>query len=119
MGYGRDVIAKSQGDKNRGDWEPLSAGPVATWTAPLCEKGKFVIQPFFYITGPKVPTGKYEHADPNKLGTDLMGATSGGGSFDHGDGILLTKKIKPIILHFDTIYSFPLERKLIRTQKIN
>lgn len=60
----------------------------------------------------KLPTGKYEHADPNKLGTDLMGATSGGGSYDHGYGINLTKKIKPFVLHADAIYSFPLEVKM-------
>ena len=29
------------------EWNPSSAGPITTWTAPLCEKGKFVIQPFF------------------------------------------------------------------------
>lgn len=30
------------------EWEPVSAGPLTTWTAPLCGKGKFVIQPFFF-----------------------------------------------------------------------
>ena len=30
------------------EWNPPSAGPVTTWTAPLCGKGKFVIQPFFF-----------------------------------------------------------------------
>ena len=29
-------------------WNPSSAGPVTSWTAPLCGKGKFVIQPFFF-----------------------------------------------------------------------
>ena len=29
-------------------WSPISAGPVSTWTAPLCEKGKLVVQPFFF-----------------------------------------------------------------------
>lgn len=177
------------------EWSPHSAGPVTTWTAPLCGKGKFVIQPFFFynrtrgtfnteghynslpggdkkyqyqeqlfmqygltdrleidgqavyqenyvkqgslqansygfgdsylflrycaieeddkiphITGLlqlKVPTGKYQHADPNKLGTDLMGATSGGGSYDPGFGISLSKKLKPFAFHADGIYSFP------------
>lgn len=187
--------------------EPVSAGPVTTWTAPLCGKGKFVIQPFFFynrtrgtfdsdgnynslpdddkkyqfqqqlflqygltdrfeidgqvvyqenfaqqgggdahsngfgdsylflrycaieeagllphITGLfqlKFPTGKYEEADPDKFGTDLMGATSGGGSYDLGLGLMLTKKLKaPFILHFDAIYSFPLESKVdgVKTQ---
>lgn len=181
------------------EWNPLSAGPITTWTAPLCGKGEFVIQPFFFynrtrgsfnsedhydslpqgdkkyqyqeqffmqygltdrleidgqlvyqynfikqgdlkvhsrgfgdsylflrycaleqktlphISGVfqlKIPTGKYQKSDSNKLGTDLMGATSGGGSYDHGYGINLTKKLKPFIIHADAIYSFPLERKV-------
>jgi hypothetical protein len=177
------------------EWNPSSAGPITTWTAPLCGKGKFVIQPFFlynktrgtfnsdghydslpkgdkkyqfqeqffaqygltdrleldaqtvyqenyvkqdgssahangfgdsylflrycaleekgwlpHITGVfqiKMPTGKYENADPDKLGADLMGATSGGGSWDQGLGINLTKKLKPFIIHADATYSFP------------
>lgn len=182
------------------EWEPISAGPITTWTASLCGKGEFVIQPFFFynrtrgafnseghydslprgdkkyqyqqqlfaqygltekleidgqivyqenfikqgdlkahsrgfgdsylflrycileeqntlphITGIfqlKIPTGKYQKADANKLGTDLMGATSGGGSYDHGYGINLSKKLKPFVIHADAIYSFPLERKV-------
>ena len=182
------------------EWNPVSAGPVTTWTAPLCGKGKFVVQPFLFynrtrgtfnseghydslpggekksqyqqqlfaqygltdrlemdgqivyqenfrrqndtnarsqgfgdsylflrycaieetdlmphIAGLfqfKLPTGKYEGLDPNKLGTDSMGATSGGGSYDHGYGINLTKKFKPFVLHADAIYSFPLEVKV-------
>ncbi len=166
--------ANTGGEK---EWNPLSAGPVTTWTAPLCGKGKFVIQPFFFynrtrgtfnseghydsllegnkkyqyqeqlfmqyglterleidgqilyqqnfvkqgdlkahsrgfgdsylflrycaieeqkmfphITGVfqlKIPSGKYQKADSDKLGTDLMGATSGGGSYDHGYGVNL------------------------------
>ncbi|PIQ89166.1 MAG: hypothetical protein COV72_04475, partial [Candidatus Omnitrophica bacterium CG11_big_fil_rev_8_21_14_0_20_42_13] len=54
----------------------------------------------------KAPTGKYEHADTDKLGTDLMGATSGGDSWDQGLGLIFTKKIKPFIFHADAIYSF-------------
>jgi hypothetical protein len=182
------------------EWNPFSAGPITTWTAPLCGRGEFVVQPFFFynrtrgtlnseghydslpggdkkyqyqqqlfmqygltdkleidgqlvyqqnfikqgdlkahskgfgdsylflrycaleeqmmlphITGVfqlKIPTGKYQKADADKLGTDLMGATSGGGSYDHGYGINLTKKLKPFIIHADAIYNFPLERKV-------
>lgn len=177
------------------DWNPVSAGPVSTWTAPLCGKGKLVAQPFLFYnrtrgtfnekghynpldngnrkhqyqeqifaqygitdhleidaqtvyqenyvknadgkahssgfgdsyifmryclaeeTDPvphiaalfqiKAPTGKYEHANADKLGTDLMGATSGGGSWDQGLGLIFTRKIKPFIFHADAIYSFP------------
>lgn len=177
------------------EWNPVSAGPITTWTAPLCGKGKFVIQPFFFynhtrgsfnseghyetlpdgegkhqyqeqlfmqygimdrleidaqavyqenyakrndlnahengfgdsylflrycaleekgwlphITGLvqlKIPTGKFQHLDPNKLGTDSMGATSGGGSWDPGFGLNLTKKLKPFVFHADASYSFP------------
>lgn len=183
---------KQEGQK---EWNPSSAGPISTWTAPLCGKGKFVIQPFLFynrtrgtfnsdghydslpngdnkyqlqeqlfaqygltdrleldaqtvyqenyvkqdgssahangfgdsylflryctleekswlphITGLfqlKMPTGKYENADPDKLGADLMGATSGGGSWDLGFGVNITKKIKPFVFHADAIYSFP------------
>ena len=182
-------------EMNKEEWNPVSAGPMTTWTAPLCGKGKFVIQPFFFynrtrgsfnsdghydglprgdkkyqyqeqlfaqygitdrleIDGQivyqenyikqgdskarangfgdsylflryctfeekgwlphlaglvhlKMPTGKYQHADPDKLGTDLMGATSGGGSWDPGFGFNLTKKIKPFVFHADAVFSFP------------
>lgn len=179
------------------EWNPVSAGPLTTWTAPLCGKGKFVLQPFLFynrtrgtfnadgdynslpagdrkyqfqeqlfaqygltdrleldaqmvyqqnyvkqgdskvhargfgdsylflrycaleeksrmphITGLfqlKIPTGKYQHASSEKLGADLMGASSGGGSWDQGLGINLSKKLKPFIFHADAIYSFPQE----------
>ena len=182
-------------EMNKEEWNPISAGPVTTWTAPLCGKGKFVVQPFFFynrtrgsfnsagryhslpdgdkkyqyqeqlfmqygitdrleIDGQavyqenyikqgdskahangfgdsylflrycafeekgrlphiaglmqlKIPTGKYQQANPDKLGTDLMGAASGGGSWDPGFGLNLTKKVKPFVFHADTIYSFP------------
>lgn len=55
----------------------------------------------------KAPSGKYQHADPNRLGTDLAGDVSGGGDWAPGVGISLIKKIKPFILYFDSIYSFP------------
>ncbi len=191
------------------EWNPPSAGPITTWTAPLCNKSESVVQPFFFynrtrgtfnseghydslsgggkkyqyqqqlfmqygltdrleidgqivyqqnyakqggqkahsqglgdsylflryctfeekgmlshITGVfqlKIPTGKYQKADPDKLGTDLMGATSGGGSYDHGYGINLTKKLKPFIIHVDAIYNFPIERKIdaVKTRYAN
>lgn len=190
-------FSHTESGEGHDEWNPVSAGPVSTWTAPLCGQGKFVAQPFFFynrtrgtfnseghynslvagdkkyqfqqqlfaqygitdrleidgqtvyqenyvkqgglkarlkglgdsylflrycaieekgwlphLTGLfqiKAPTGKYQHADPAKLGTDLMGATSGGGSWDHGYGIMLTKKIKPYLFHADAIYSFPRE----------
>lgn len=182
------------------EWSPISAGPVTTWTAPICGRGKFVIQPFFFynrtrgafdnldhyksfkggekkhqfqeqlfmqygitdrleidgqtvyqqnyrhkdgdsaistgfgdsylflrycaleedgwlphITGlfqMKFPTGKYEKLDSGKLGTDLMAATSGGGSYDHGYGFNLSKKMKPFVLHADFVYNFPMETRI-------
>ncbi len=178
------------------EWNPPSAGPITTWTAPLCGKGKFVIQPFIFynrtrgsfnsdshynslpegkkkyqyqqqlfmqygltdrleIDGQviyqenylknadgktrdsgfgdsylfsrycmfeekdwvpdicglvqlRIPTGKYQHLDPNKLGTDSMGA----GSWDPGVGVIMTKKLKPFIFHADAIYSFPKRTKI-------
>ncbi len=187
-------FAHSESHEVHDEWNPISAGPLTTWTAPLCGKGKFVIQPFFFynrtrgtfnadghydslpsgdkkyqfqeqlfaqygltdrleldaqmvyqqnyvkqdgsrahanglgdsylfmrycaleekgwlphITGLfqlKMPTGKYENADPDKLGADLMGAGSGGGSWDQGLGINLSKKLKPFIFHADAVYNF-------------
>jgi hypothetical protein len=173
------------------EWDPSSVGPVTTWTAPLCKKGEFVIQPFIFynwtrgsfdsdgkyrglpkgdrkyqyqqqlfvqygltdrleidaqavyqenfsrqdgksahkngfgdsylflrycaleekgwlpqLTGLlqlKMPTGKYQHLDPDKLETDSMG----NGSWDPGFGFILTKKLKPFIFHADAVFSFP------------
>jgi hypothetical protein len=51
----------------------------------------------------KMPTGRYQHLDFNKLGTDSMGT----GSWDPGFGLNLTKKIKPFMIHADFIYSLP------------
>lgn len=177
------------------EWNPLSAGPVITWTAPVCGKGEFIVQPFLLynrtfgafdaeghyeplpkgdkeyqyqeqlfaqygitnkfevdalityqenyirqdnskasadgfgdsylflrycafeekgwrphitcLTQLKIPTGKYQHVDLDNLGVDLMGAASGGGSWDGGVGINLSKRLKPFIFHADAVYSFP------------
>jgi len=176
-------------------WDPLSTGPISTWTAVTVGQGKLAVQPFIfynrtrgdfnddghYVPLPKgdkesqfqqeisaqygvtdkwefdaqtvyqenymtqggikahdeglgdsylftryelieekgwmpattgllqlkMPTGKYQHEDPNKLGNDLMGATTGGGSWDPGVGINLSKKFKPFMVHADLIASFP------------
>jgi hypothetical protein len=173
------------------EWEPVSAGPVTAWTAPLCAKGEFVLQPFFFynrtrgsfdsdghydslpdgdnkyqyqeqlfmqygitdrmeinaqtvyqqnyikqgdikaqtrgfgdsylflrycileekgwlphFTGLaqlKIPTGKYQDADLDKLDADLMGT----GSWDPGFGFILTKKLKPFVFHADAAYGLP------------
>ena len=48
------------------EWGPPSAGPITTWTAPLCDKGKFVIQPFFFYNrtrGEFDSEGKYHGGD--------------------------------------------------------
>lgn len=193
-------FAHQDRDTENGHWNPLSAGPVTTWTAPICQKGKLVVQPFFfynrargafdnegnynslagddkkyqyqqqifmqygltdrleidgqtvyqenYVTRNqasvhsaglgdsylftrycfieeedklphiagifqlKFPTGKYQKLDADKLGTDSMGAASGGGSYDPGLGINLTKKLKPFIIHMDAIYNLPQETKV-------
>lgn len=188
--------ALANGEGGEGEWNPISAGPITTWTAPLCGQRKLVVQPFFFYNRTrgffdgeghyksfinkemksqyqeqlflqygvtdhleidaqgvyqqnlrhfdgdsaestgfgdsyifarycfieetkwlphmtalfqlKLPTGKYQKEDEGRLGTDLMGATSGGGSYDTGYGITLTKKMKPFIIHVDFIYSFPM-----------
>ena len=203
------LFASAQAPSAEEEWNPVSTGPVTTWTAPLCAKGEFVLQPFFFYSKTrgtfdaeghynslpdadksyqyqeqlflqygltdrweidglgvyqenyvkegdlkahangvgdsylfsryclfeekgwrphltamgqlKIPTGKYEHADPNKLGTDLMGASSGGGSWDYGLGLMMTKKLKPFLLHCDFIYNFPQEVKVdaVKTRYCN
>ena len=180
-------------ESDEGGWNPPSAGPVTTWTAPLVGKGKFAVQPsaiYAHMHGSfnddghsdsltngekvrkslfqeqisfqygitdeweidaqtvyqetrvtdegakahangigdsylftryelfeekgwipeatgllqvKIPTGKYQHANADKLGADIMGT----GSWDPGVGINLTKKLKPFIVHADAIMSFP------------
>ena len=43
-----NVISYADGDSTYEEWNPVSVGPVTTWTAPVCEKGQIVIQPFFF-----------------------------------------------------------------------
>lgn len=181
-------------------WNPPSAGPIVTWTAPVCCRNELDVQPFFYYnrtrgtfdseghyksyknkdrkwqwqqalflqygltdrleagalgqiqenirhvdgasaeafgfadtwlytrycfigesawmphtTGVfqlKIPTGKHQKADGGKLGTDLMGSTQSPGSYDYGFGAMLTKHIKPFILHADFAYNIPMPTKI-------
>jgi opacity protein-like surface antigen len=51
----------------------------------------------------KMPTGKYQHEDSEKLGSDLMGT----GSWDPGFGLTVTKTFRPFIFHAGVTYSFP------------
>jgi hypothetical protein len=60
----------------------------------------------------KVPTGKYQHEDPDKDGADLMGANTGSGSWDPGVGINFSKRLKPFMVHADLIESFPQEVRI-------
>jgi hypothetical protein len=187
----RSQVIAEESPLTQEEWNPPSAGPIITWTAPVCSKGEFVIQPFFfynltrgqfddkghynslidgdkkyqyqeqllmqygitdkleldaqtvyqqnyikqddlkahdagfgdsylylryclleegtrmpYLNGVlqvKMPTGKFQNLDPDKLKTDSMGT----GSWDPGFGINLTKRFKPFIFHADAAYSFP------------
>lgn len=42
------AVEEASGSTAQEEWNPPSAGPITTWTASLCGKGKFVIQPFFF-----------------------------------------------------------------------
>ena len=47
-----------------GEWNPPSAGPITTWTAPVCCKGSLIFQPFFFynhIRGIFNEEGHYKH----------------------------------------------------------
>lgn len=197
---GLNSVSSSFSHDEKEEWSPISLGPITTWTSPLCEKGRLVVQPFLYYNRTrgafnnegdedslasgdtkwqkqyqlfmqygltdklevdaqtvyqenyrkqgsntarsdglgdsylfsryclteekewfphtaalfqlKLPTGKYQKLDASRLGTDSMGATSGGGSYDHGYGLIMTKRLKPFIVHADAIYSFPVENKV-------
>lgn len=41
------------------DWCPPSAGPVTTWTAPVCSKGDFVTQPIMFFVNAR---GTYDNS---------------------------------------------------------
>ena len=56
----------------------------------------------------KVPTGKFEHADPRELGTDIMGT----GATDLTLGLDFTKGIKPFLLHADIWYTWPIATRV-------
>jgi len=188
---GLNIFAYAGQDQAAEEWNPVSVGPLNTWTSAVCAQGDFLIQPFFYynrtrgsfdadgkyhglgsgnkqyqfqeqlfveygitdkleiaaqtvyqqnyakaeelsahqegfgdsylflrycafedqgwlpsVTGLlqlKLPTGKYQHLDPEKLGTDSMGT----GSWDPGFGFNFSKKFKPFLFHADVIFSFP------------
>ena len=191
----RDSFSEDSNAVREGRWNPPSAGPVITWTAPVCAKGRLIAQPFFfynYIRGAfdnegnykhfknggkksefqevlffryglfdrlevsalgtyqqvfisktgdsaaasgfndtylflryclldetdwlptttalfqlKFPTGKYQSADPAKLGADIMIPDTGGGAYEEGYGLNFTKHIRPLILHADFMFGFP------------
>lgn len=51
----------------------------------------------------KIPTGKYQGANPGVLGTDIMGT----GSYDIGLGFNVSKKLRPFLFHFNLYATFP------------
>ncbi len=55
----------------------------------------------------KLPTGKYQNSGPDMAGSDIMTASTGGGSYEEGCGLIFTKRIKPFILHADFLFGFP------------
>lgn len=170
-------------------WQPTTPGPFTTFTAPLCEKEKFTVQPLYFFNtargvftedghykslsssdykylqliqlymqygvtehievdaqpawqminikeGPqsaesagfadmlliarycaidetkwcpritglfqvKLPTGKYEKSDEDRLDSDITGT----GSTDFTYGLNFTKGIKPVLWHLDLLYT--------------
>ncbi|MFH0887566.1 MAG: hypothetical protein V1843_05290, partial [bacterium] len=44
--YGEDSLKPEE-------WCPASAGPITTWTAPVCDQGAVYIQPLFYFSQSK------------------------------------------------------------------
>jgi hypothetical protein len=61
-----NISAFASEDLNAEEWNPSSAGPVTTWTSPLCGKGEFVIQPFIFYNKTK---GEF-NADGKYYGRD-------------------------------------------------
>ena len=187
--YAQDTAAKDAAAPEA--WSPSTAGPITTWTAPLCSKNKLAVQPLFFYTHTrgefdsegdyhslgkgnresqyqqqllleygitdkleidihttysenyakdgdarahsdgfadeslnaryclqeesksmpcttvlfqlKAPTGKYKHDEDSKLDSDVMGT----GSWDPGFGVIMTKHLKPFVLHGDLTYTVP------------
>jgi hypothetical protein len=60
----------------------------------------------------KLPTGKYQKADADKLGTDITGT----GSTDLGIGVVVTKKINPLMLHGDLSIFHPFKATIDEVQ---
>ncbi len=56
----------------------------------------------------KLPTGKFEDANPRELGTDIMGT----GSTDLTLGLDFTKAVKPVVLHADVWYTWPVANRI-------
>ena len=42
-------FAHSESHEVHDEWEPVSAGPLTTWTAPICGKGKFCDPAIFLL----------------------------------------------------------------------
>lgn len=57
----------------------------------------------FFVLG-NAPTGKFEHANRQALGTDIVGS----GAWEVGVGLNLTKAIRPLVLHADLLHSWAL-----------
>lgn len=51
----------------------------------------------------KLPTGKFQNANPDKQGADIVGT----GSWDAGCGFNFTKRLKPVIVHGDVFFTVP------------
>lgn len=43
-----NVFAEATQNPAPEEWNPVSAGTLTTWTAPVCAQGELVIQPFFF-----------------------------------------------------------------------
>lgn len=60
----------------------------------------------------KIPTGKYQKFDDAKHSADYMGDPADGGLYDHGYGLIASKRLKPFIIHADCIYVIPVGRRI-------
>jgi len=61
LGIGVVACAHEQVDAE--EWSPLSAGPVTTWTSPVCEKGQLIVQPLLFYNNTRGTLNDEGHSD--------------------------------------------------------
>lgn len=90
----------------KADYTGLMDSLVYFWLT-ICDRKD--LRPALYLLWRwTLPTGKYQHADPNLLGADIIGS----GVFEHGYGLYYYNIIANIKFYGCATYVFPLENRI-------